>query len=65
MSPPSIAQAPNTVLVAIEDSDLAVDGAGRTAIAVAIEGNGLHQILVAVLMDGLETGAVVGRRRVC
>ena len=42
MSTPGIAQAPDAVLVAVEDADLAVDRTRRAAVAVAIEGNSLH-----------------------
>lgn len=61
---PRVAQAPGTILVAVEDADLAVDGARGAAVAVAVEGDGLDEVLVAMAQDGLVAGPVVGGRRV-
>ena len=64
MSTPVIAQSPAAVLVSVEDADLAVDGARRAAVAMAIEGNCLDKVLVAVLEDVFEPEMVVDHRRV-
>lgn len=64
MRPPSIAQAPSAVLMAIKDTNLAVDRPSRAPIAMAIECDGLHKVLMAVLVNGVEAGTVVGGRRV-
>lgn len=49
MGSPRVAQAPGAVLVAVKDPNLAIDGASGAAVAVGIEGDGLDQVLVAVL----------------
>jgi hypothetical protein len=51
--------------VAVEDANLAIDRPRRASVAVAIEGNSLHEVLVAVLEDGLEARTVVGCWRIC
>ena len=51
--------------MAVEDADLAIDRPRRASVAVAIEGNGLHEVLVAVLDDGLKARAVVSCWRIC
>jgi hypothetical protein len=61
MGAPRVAQSPCAVLVAVEDADLAVDGPCRAAVAVAVESDGLYEILVAVLDDRLKARAVVCR----
>ena len=60
MGAPGVAQAPCAVLVPIEYADLAVDGAGGAAVAVGVEGDGLDEVLVAVLEVEIEGGLVVG-----
>ena len=49
MCGPGIAKAPCAILVAIEDADLAIDGAGGAAVAVCVEGDCLDEVFVAVL----------------
>lgn len=51
--------------MAVEDADLAIDRSRRASVAVAIEGNSLHEILVAVLDDGFKAWAVVNCWWVC
>lgn len=62
MRAPVVTQAPDAILVAVEDADLAVDGAGRAAVAVRVECDGLHNVMVAV-GDEVEGGALGRRRR--
>ena len=59
---PVVTMAPDAILVPVEDTDLAVDGARRAPVAVAVEGDGLHQVLVPV-PDQVEVGALVHHRR--
>lgn len=49
MRGPGITESPDAVFEAIEDAYLAIDGACCTSVAVAVERDGLDQILVAVL----------------
>lgn len=56
MGCPGVAKAPSSVLVTVEDANLAVDGPRGAAVAVSVEGDGLHEILVAVLEVQLEGG---------
>ncbi|KAM6533752.1 hypothetical protein FALCPG4_006708 [Fusarium falciforme] len=49
MCGPGIAKAPCAILVAVEDADLAIDGAGGAAVAVCVEGDCLDEVFVAVL----------------
>lgn len=62
MGGPGIAHAPCPVLVAIEYSNLAVDGAGRASVAVRVEGNCLDEVLVAVLQVEFKRLLLVNRR---
>lgn len=48
MGTPVIAQAPDAVLVAVEDPNLAVHGTCRAAVAICIECDSLDEISVAV-----------------
>lgn len=52
MRTPGITQIPTTVLVSIIHFYLAIDRAGREAIAVGVEGCRLHHVFVAVLEEG-------------
>ena len=63
MCPPGVAEAPGAVPVAVEDADLAVDGAGRAAVAVGVEGHCLDEVLVAVLQVEAKVGLFVDERR--
>lgn len=45
--------------MAVEDADLAVNGACCTAVAVGVEGDGLDEILVAMLQVEVEGWFVV------
>lgn len=62
MGGPCVAEAPGAVLVAVEDADFAIDGAGCAAVAVGVEGDGLHEVLVAVLEVEVEALLVVHGR---
>lgn len=67
MGSPRVAEAPDAVLVAVEDPDLAVDGAGCAAVSVAVKSNGLDEVLVAVPQDQVALGPIIhcgrGRQR--
>lgn len=54
MCRPGITQSPGAVFEAVEDANLAVDGACGAPVAVAVEGDSLDQILVAMLHDKLK-----------
>ena len=49
MRAPRITQPPRRILVPVEDADLAIHRPRRAPVAVRVERNRLHQILVAVL----------------
>lgn len=59
---PSVAEAPCAVAMAVEDADLAVDGAGCAAVAVGVECDGLDEVLVAVLEIEVEGGLLFAGR---
>lgn len=61
MGGPRVAYPPHAILVAVEDANLAIDGAGGTAVAVGVEGDGLDEVAVAVLQVEVEGVAVLGR----
>lgn len=63
MRAPVIAQSPDAILVAIEYTDLAIDGARCAPVAVGVEGDSQNQVLVAVLEIEVEVGPVVDWRR--
>lgn len=62
MGCPSITQPPDAILVAVENPDLAIDGASRTPVSVAVEGHGLDQILMPMLHDELEFSPLLQHR---
>ena len=49
VSAPVITETPDAVLMAVEDADLAIDGARSAPVTVSIEGYGLNNVLVAML----------------
>ncbi len=63
MRPPVIAVSPYAVLVAVEDADLPIDRTRGTAIAVAVEGDGLDKVLVAV-PDNVKASPLVNAGRI-
>lgn len=59
MCAPRITQPPRRILMPVEDPDLAIHRPRRASIAVRVERNRLHQILVAVLQVQVEGLVVV------
>lgn len=56
---PGVTEPPNTVFEAVEDAYLAIDRAGCTPVAIAIECNSLDQVLVAMLHYKLKLGPLL------
>ncbi|CAF3567562.1 unnamed protein product [Fusarium graminearum] len=54
MRSPGIAKTPCAILVAVEDTDLAIYRAGRAAIAIGVECDGLDEIFMAMLKVEVE-----------
>lgn len=63
MPRPGIAQPPSTFLVSVKDPNLAIDGAGRAAVAIGVECDSLDEILMAVLKIEVERRLLFAWRR--
>jgi hypothetical protein len=63
MGAPIVAQAPDAILVAVEDPDLAIDGAGRAAVAIGIECDSLDEVPMAVGEVQIEVCLLIDMRR--
>jgi hypothetical protein len=62
MSTPVVAQAPCSIFVAVENPDLAINGAGRATVAVRVEGTSLDEVAMA-MRNQVEGRVVVCRGR--
>lgn len=59
MCSPGITKPPDSILIAVEDPDLTIDGASGTSVAIAVECHSLHQVLMAMLHDKLKLGPLL------
>lgn len=64
MRAPVVAMPPDAIPMPIEHPNLAVDGAGGASVTVAVEGDGLHEVLVPVFDEEVEARFLLGCGRV-
>lgn len=54
MGSPSIAESPYCIFMAVENAYFSIHGACGASVTIAVEGNGLDQILMAVFHNQIE-----------
>ena len=62
MGTPCITHSPNAVLVAVENSDLAIDTRSNASVSVGIEIDGSDVVFVSMIEVELEAWLLLGRK---